>query len=114
MVKEKFGKAFGIKETSVYKSLIKERKINQEKKKAGLGGIRMKDIVHEAINHFKNPVSFHCHIYSTHECKVCYAVKLVFPGTVFLNKIFYMNIVCMPFLYLCLFYNAFYFVYLNH
>uniref|UniRef100_A0A0B7B3P5 H15 domain-containing protein n=1 Tax=Arion vulgaris TaxID=1028688 RepID=A0A0B7B3P5_9EUPU len=54
MVKEKFGKSFGVKETSVYKSLIKEKKINQEKKKTG-SGIKLKEIVHEAINHFGNP-----------------------------------------------------------
>ncbi|KAI8796649.1 heterochromatin protein 1-binding protein 3 isoform X1 [Biomphalaria glabrata] len=53
MVKEKFGKTFGVKATSIYKSLIKERKINREKKKSG--GIKMKEIVHEAINHFGNP-----------------------------------------------------------
>ncbi|BFZ03311.1 hypothetical protein BsWGS_06350 [Bradybaena similaris] len=56
MVKEKFGKTFGVKETSVYKTLIKERKINMEKKKPG-SGIKLKEIVHEAINHFGNPWS---------------------------------------------------------
>ncbi|CAG5118266.1 unnamed protein product [Candidula unifasciata] len=56
MVKEKFGKSFGVKETSVYKTLIKERKLNQEKKKTG-SGIKLKEIVHEAINHFGNPWS---------------------------------------------------------
>ncbi|KAH9519995.1 hypothetical protein Btru_071430 [Bulinus truncatus] len=53
MVREKCGKNFGIKETSIYKSIIKERKINKEKKKSS--GIKMKEIVHEAINHFGNP-----------------------------------------------------------
>ncbi|XP_005106861.1 heterochromatin protein 1-binding protein 3 [Aplysia californica] len=53
MIKVKFGKAFGLKENSVYKGLIKERKLNQEKKK--VAGIRMKDAVHEAINFYGNP-----------------------------------------------------------
>lgn len=51
-VKDKFGKSFGIKVNSVYKALIKEKKLNKEKKKTG---IKMKEIVHEAINHFGNP-----------------------------------------------------------
>ena len=55
MIKNKFGKTFGIKESSVYKSVLKERNLN--KKKSG-GGIKLKEIAHEAINHFGNPVSF--------------------------------------------------------
>ncbi|CAL1539143.1 unnamed protein product [Lymnaea stagnalis] len=51
-VKDKFGKSFGIKANSVYKALIKEKKLNKEKKKSG---IKMKEVVHEAINHFGNP-----------------------------------------------------------
>lgn len=56
MVKEKFGKTFGLQENSLYKAVLKERKITD--KKSGGSGIKMKEIVHEAINHFGNPVSF--------------------------------------------------------
>lgn len=52
MIKNKFGKTFGIKESSVYKSILKERNLNQ--KKAG-EGVKLKEIAHEAINHFGNP-----------------------------------------------------------
>ena len=57
MIKAKFGKSFGLKEGSVYKSLIKERKINAEKKVVP-GGITMKNAIYEAVNAFNNPVSF--------------------------------------------------------
>ena len=55
MIKKKFGKTFGIKDSSVYKSVLKERNLNQ--RKAG-GGVKLKEIAHEAIKHFGNPVSF--------------------------------------------------------
>ncbi|RUS75838.1 hypothetical protein EGW08_016396 [Elysia chlorotica] len=54
MIKKKFGKTFGIKESSVYKSVLKERNLNQ--KKPG-SGIKLKEIAHEAIKHFGNPYS---------------------------------------------------------
>ncbi|GFN79902.1 heterochromatin protein 1-binding protein 3-like [Plakobranchus ocellatus] len=53
MIKNKFGKTVGIKESSVYKTIVKERNLN-EKKKPG-GGLKLKEIAHEAINHFGNP-----------------------------------------------------------
>lgn len=56
MVKLKFGKTFGLQENSAYKVVLKERKLQD--KKTNSTGIRMKDVVIEAINHFGNPVSF--------------------------------------------------------
>ena len=56
IIRRKYGKAFGLKEGSIYKSVLKERKLNQEKKKAA-GGISLKDAAYEAINFYNNPVS---------------------------------------------------------
>jgi len=54
IIRRKYGKAFGLKEGSIYKSVLKERKLNQEKKKAA-GGISLKDAAYEAINFYNNP-----------------------------------------------------------
>ena len=59
-MREKFGKAFGFKESSPYKGLLKERKI-KEKKPHVQGetlALKIKDIIHDVITTAGNPVSF--------------------------------------------------------
>lgn len=57
IIKKKFGKSFGLKEGSVYKSVkeLKEKTIGAAKKKVNLGGITLKEAVYEALNFYGNP-----------------------------------------------------------
>lgn len=60
LVKDKFGKDYGLKEDSALKGLVKERKYSEKKPKvqAESLNLKMKDILEEIINEAKNPVSF--------------------------------------------------------
>lgn len=57
LVKDKFGKDFGVKEDSALKGLLKERKHSDKKPKvqAESLNLKMKDILEEIINEAKNP-----------------------------------------------------------
>ncbi|XP_060071468.1 heterochromatin protein 1-binding protein 3-like [Ylistrum balloti] len=57
LVKDKFGKDYGLKEDSALKGLVKERKHSDKKPKvqAESLNLKMKDILEEIINEAKNP-----------------------------------------------------------
>ncbi|XP_033746136.1 heterochromatin protein 1-binding protein 3-like [Pecten maximus] len=57
LVKDKFGKDYGVKEDSALKGLVKERKHSDKKPKvqAESLNLKMKDILEEIINEAKNP-----------------------------------------------------------
>lgn len=72
MVHEKFGKEFGVREDSVYNGLLKEAKAR--KKPVVLGqtlGLKMKDIVDEALKASGNPVSFYRNVFHLSVLLVC-------------------------------------------
>lgn len=56
MLREKLGKEFGLKEDSVYKGLLKEgKKIKKPTAKAHTLGLKLKDIIEEALKASGNP-----------------------------------------------------------
>lgn len=67
-MRQKFGKGIGIKETSAYKGLLKEKK---PKKKPTVQAeslrLKMKDIIDEALKESGNPVSFYLCLF-IHSC----------------------------------------------